>query len=369
MNIPNPLIPHEATHPGYLIKDEIDARPELTQAELAKQLGVKRSFLNEVIKGKRNITADLAILLEKVLAISADFWMRFQSQYEIDCARIKERNIIQAKNIEIWTIIKELVPVNYFRKLGYLTDDLTKDVKTVFTVFSVENTDALKASFSHCQNAYYRKSEKLKINDLNIFAWSSLAKHEAAIQKVGIFDFDNMDALCTELNELFYTNENTLERVKQSLNAYGIKMVYIEKLEGTPVDGFSFWSGNNPAIAMTLRHKRIDNFAFTLMHELAHISLHLRNDKDKPFLDFNKKAGQSTLDCEREADAFAQEKLLPNNCASPIVAYFRKIPYFIDDITLDFSKRYRIHPAIILGQVCYTLGYFAYKTKIDKSLY
>ncbi len=42
---------------------------------------------------------------------------------------------------------------------------------------------------------------------------------------------------------------------------------------------FSFWSGNNPAIALTLRHDRIENFAFTQTHEIAHIDLHLKNIK------------------------------------------------------------------------------------------
>ncbi len=113
------LIPVQATHPGILIKDEIKAIPDLNQRILAKELGVKPSFLNEIIKGKRPVTADIAILLEKVLGISADYWMKFQSQYEIDKARVKNKNIQRVKNIEIWNIIKEYVPVRYFRKHNY----------------------------------------------------------------------------------------------------------------------------------------------------------------------------------------------------------------------------------------------------------
>ena len=88
------LIPFEATHPGTLIKDELEVRDDLTQKDLAILLGVKPSFLNEIVKGKRSITADIAILLEKSLGIPADYWMKFQSQYEIDSAKIKEKNIV-----------------------------------------------------------------------------------------------------------------------------------------------------------------------------------------------------------------------------------------------------------------------------------
>lgn len=76
------LTPAQATHPGVLIKDEIDATPGLNQRTLAKELGVLPSFLNEIIKGKRPITTDIAISLEKALGISADYWVKFQSQYE-----------------------------------------------------------------------------------------------------------------------------------------------------------------------------------------------------------------------------------------------------------------------------------------------
>lgn len=91
--VTNTIIPFKATHPGTLIKDELEIRDDITQKDLVMVLGVKPSFLNEIIKGKRPITADIAILLEKALGIPADYWMKFQSQYEIDLTKIKEKNI------------------------------------------------------------------------------------------------------------------------------------------------------------------------------------------------------------------------------------------------------------------------------------
>lgn len=97
METKNNITPAQATHPGELLKDEIDATPGLNQRKLAKEIDVQPSLLNEIIKGKRPITADIAILLEKVLGISADYWMRFQSQYEIDAARIKGTGHMKAR--------------------------------------------------------------------------------------------------------------------------------------------------------------------------------------------------------------------------------------------------------------------------------
>lgn len=84
------LIPYKATHPGVLIAAELDVREDIDQEDLAHLLGVKSSFLNEIIKGKRPVTVDTALLLEKALEIPADFWLRFQAQYDADVARIKE---------------------------------------------------------------------------------------------------------------------------------------------------------------------------------------------------------------------------------------------------------------------------------------
>ena len=321
------------------------------------------SFLNEVIKGKRPVTADLAELLEKILDIPADYWMKFQSQYEIDKARIKEKNILKIKNIEIWNVIKEYVPVNFLKKLGYLCDNIEEDILIIKRIYSVNTVDELVSTFAQNKFSFYRKSEKLKVDEKNMFAWSSLALHEAKNQNVNTFNFDNIEQLCKDLNTIFYNNSSTIDNIQSILFQYGIKLVLIQKLEKTPVDGFSFWSDENPAIALTLRHSRIDNFAFTLMHEIGHIDKHLRNNKERSFLDLTTK--DSTDDFEKEADSFAQEKLISTECWNDIIRNY--LPLDEDKIIL-IGEKYNINPAILLGRVCYEMNFYAVKTKIDKKL-
>lgn len=357
------ILPFEATHPGVLIKDELDARPDLKQKDLAKELGVKASFLNEIIKGKRPVTADIAILLENILEIPADYWMKFQSQYEIDKARIKEKNIARLEKIEIWKVIKEYIPVNYFKKLGYIKDNLDEDIPAIKEIYNVRNVDELLSTYAKTKNAFYRKSKKLKIDEKNMFAWSSLAKHEAKSQSVNTFNYENVGQLCKQLNAIFFKNENTIEKVKSTLKQYGVKLIFIQKLEKTPIDGFSFWSGNNPAIALTLRHDRIDNFAFTLMHEIAHIDLHLKNNKEKSFLDLT--FISRTDKNESEADLFAQEKLISKDCWSDIENNYLPLN---ENKILKIGEKYKVNPAILLGHICYETNYYALKTMIDKKL-
>lgn len=84
--IANDITPFEPTHPGELIRDELECR-KLTQAKLAGQIGVPASMLNEVVKGKRAVNTELALLLEASLGISADIWLKLQSEYNMHRAK------------------------------------------------------------------------------------------------------------------------------------------------------------------------------------------------------------------------------------------------------------------------------------------
>jgi addiction module HigA family antidote len=55
----------------------------LTQAELAKRLGVSYPRLNEIVKGRRSVTPDTALRLAQVLGMSADFWLGLQQDWDL----------------------------------------------------------------------------------------------------------------------------------------------------------------------------------------------------------------------------------------------------------------------------------------------
>ena len=82
--------PFIATHPGELIKDELRER-NMTQKELSELTGIKPSVLSETINGKRSVSLNVAVALEKALNIPAEFLMNLQTQYDLDSAQIAER--------------------------------------------------------------------------------------------------------------------------------------------------------------------------------------------------------------------------------------------------------------------------------------
>ncbi|MDE6522455.1 MAG: HigA family addiction module antidote protein [Muribaculaceae bacterium] len=84
--IANNLEPFEPTHPGELIKDELEA-DGISQAKLAENIGVSPSLLNEVIKGKRAVNTELALLIEAAINLPADLLLNLQGAYNMQKAK------------------------------------------------------------------------------------------------------------------------------------------------------------------------------------------------------------------------------------------------------------------------------------------
>lgn len=96
--IANNLTPFEPTHPGELIRDELEER-NLTQARLAALIGVSPSLLNEVVNSKRGIDTELALLFEAALGISANLWLKLQSDYNMQVAKSDRSFMSRLANI------------------------------------------------------------------------------------------------------------------------------------------------------------------------------------------------------------------------------------------------------------------------------
>lgn len=75
-----------AIHPGELLAEEIEERG-LTQKALAEAMGRPAQVVNEIIRGRKAITAETAIQLEHALGPSARFWLNLQSMYDLTRAR------------------------------------------------------------------------------------------------------------------------------------------------------------------------------------------------------------------------------------------------------------------------------------------
>lgn len=84
--IANNLTPFISTHPGDIIKDEIEYRG-ITQRQLSETTGIAYSVINEVLNGKRPVTIEYALLIGKALDLDAGTFIRMQAEYDMQMAQ------------------------------------------------------------------------------------------------------------------------------------------------------------------------------------------------------------------------------------------------------------------------------------------
>jgi addiction module HigA family antidote len=81
-------------HPGEILADEL-AELNTSPTELARELHVPANRISQLVAGKRAMTADTALRLERWLGVSAAFWMNLQKRYELDLAREKSDEVLK----------------------------------------------------------------------------------------------------------------------------------------------------------------------------------------------------------------------------------------------------------------------------------
>ncbi|MBI5477561.1 MAG: HigA family addiction module antidote protein [Deltaproteobacteria bacterium] len=82
--IPKRRIP---SHPGEILAEEFLRPGGITQTRLAEHLGIPVQRVNEIVKGKRGVSADTAWLLAEALGTSPEFWLNLQANYDLALTR------------------------------------------------------------------------------------------------------------------------------------------------------------------------------------------------------------------------------------------------------------------------------------------
>lgn len=138
---------------------------------------------------------------------------------------------------------------------------------------------------------------------------------------------------------------------QEFLRKHGIPLIIEPHLSHTHLDGAAIMYGlGRPIVGLTIRHDRIDNFWYCLMHELAHISLHYGQGFTHFFDNLDLK--ESNDPREREADRLAGIALIPEEEWRDSPAKDLHSP----EAAQHLAKKLRIHPAIVVGRMRHESG-------------
>lgn len=352
------------------MRDELEARG-VKQKDFASTIGMPAPVLNDIINGKRGVTPDIAILLEAALGKDAASWLHLQAERDLEISRKKEDLLRKQKDIETWQVIQDCCNVRFLGKYlpGGLGKTVQDKIETVLFFFGVKSAEGLKEAFIRdVDPAFFRKSEKMTNNPINLFTWKQIAYDRSSkLDRPKKFSPDALPELTEGLRTIFFENENTEERIEDLLREYGIKFFIQKNENGTHIDGFSFWKGSNPSIALTLRYQRIDILAFTLMHEVCHVFLHLNPlEKGKSFISLSDtREGVE----EQEADTFANNQLIPAKDWQRFrERNYGTNPYAIGPKLREFALEHQIHPAIVLGRYQHDYNVFDNGRGFERSI-
>lgn len=180
-----------------------------------------------------------------------------------------------------------------------------------------------------------------------LLAWQAriLALANARLDRQPVPEFTPNESWLPDLVSLSQ-HKNGPAQARNTLAGHGILLVIEEHLQSTYLDGAALLTDTDiPVIALTLRHDRLDNFWFTLFHELGHVFRHLAEGLRFDFFDEGDAALTDTL--EREADAFALDALIPSaewdQCLSRFV--------LTEEAVRIDAARLRVGASVVAGRI------------------
>jgi HTH-type transcriptional regulator / antitoxin HigA len=329
------LTPARVVPPGRILNRELEARG-WTQKDLAEIIKRPPQAINEIIQGTKQITPDTALELSEAFGTSPEFWNNLEANYRLNLAKKPKNN----SDIQRRSCLYSLAPITELIKRQWINprtdsiEDLEKAVCDFFKINSLDETPLLAVNFRH--------NRQLDPENSALIAWLRRVEDLAQQQEVGKYDRSKLQAAIPHL--LTYAeSEGTIAQVPSLLLELGIHFIIVPHLSKTYLDGATFYLGENPVIALTLRYNRIDCFWFTLLHELGHIQaghqgIYLDDiDHLEP------------LPEETEANQKARDWLISPLAYENFISQTQ--PKFSSKAIEDFARTQKRHPGIVIGRL------------------
>lgn len=342
----------EVFSPGEFLREELEARG-WSQIELAEIIGRPTRLVNEIISGKRAITPETAIQLSDALGTGPELWMNLESQYQLSKVPLIDNAV--ARRALLYT----LFPVREMIKRRWIDESENVAVlEQQFTSFFGITSIGEKPSFCHSA----RKSGSQNETTMQQMAWLFRAKSLALESVLKKYNSGCLIKALPKLNALLSAPEET-RHVARILSDCGVRLVFVEHLSGSKIDGACFWlSDAQPVIAMSLRLDRIDNFWFVLRHEIEHVIQ--QHGRDMEFIldqDLEGLIGDQIKDEEQIANRAAAEFCVPQDELNGFISRIQ--PYFSEQRICLFAQRLSIHPGLVVGQLQHKLGRYDFLRK------
>jgi len=321
------------------LPDPVDAiqfrmeQENLTQRDLVPYIG-SRSKVSEVLSRKRPLTLSMIRALHSNLGIPAKVLLE-----ERDLSDLEEEHIDWGR-----------FPLREMMARGWIKESVVN--------LRDQAEDVLRRFFAHLGSptavvVLYRKTDHVRsarsMDRYALAAWTARIMIRALEDPPPVEyrpQAVNLEFM-REVARLSWSESGPL-LAREFLRKHGIALIIEPHLPRTHLDGATIMIHlDRPVIGLTLRHDRIDNFWFCLMHELAHIMLHIGGEITQFYDDLDVESPDDSR--EQEADQIASEALIPKEEWVKSPASRLRSPEAAEHL----AKHLGIHPAIVAGRMRY----------------
>jgi HTH-type transcriptional regulator / antitoxin HigA len=333
----NKFVPAETFPPGEFLRDELEARG-WTQTEFAEMIGRPIRLVNEIIAGKRAVTPETAYDFAAAFGTSAQLWMNFETTWQLSKVRPRAENIARE------AALRGRFPVREMIKRGWIAasksiDELEASVFNFFGIQSIED----QIFMPHAA----RRNYECDVSSIQ-WAWILRVNQLATALRAPGFSGATLRAKVPELERLMIEPEE-IRHVPRILLECGVRLVIVEPIPGSEIQGVCFWMNENksPVIGLTLKGDQIDKFWFDLWHEIEHV---LNGDGKDSFIieDFDE-TNANINECEKNANRSAADHCVPLGAMRDFI--LRHNPMFSEKHMLGFARILKRHPGIVAGQI------------------
>lgn len=334
--------PDFAIHPGETLVETIEELG-MSQAELAQRMGRPLQMISEIIQGKKAITAETALQLERATGVPANFWNSSQRNYEATLARLAEERELAPESS--W--LKQF-PLKVLIERGWIPqfDSPAEQLRALLNFFGVAGIKEWKALWRAPEVAF-RKSGAFEANPMAASAWLRQGERVAQQIRTEPYQQDRFIKALYDIRRLTtLTAEEFVPRAIELCRSAGVALVFVPELPATRAYGATRWLTPNKAmLQLSLRGKTDDFLWFTFFHEGAHI---LKHGKRDVFIESKDSSNDpAILRKEEEANTFASDFLIPK----PAFNQLRQQKRFTTHTVQCFADQLGIAPGIVVGRL------------------
>lgn len=308
--------------------EQADLKPK----DLVPLLG-SPSRVSEVLSGKRKLSLAMMRNLHRALGIPAEVLLR-----EPGAKLVSSLDNVEWRRFPL----KEIHNRRWLPEFGGTLAELKRRTEELLSAWAAPlGEGALEPALLRQHVRSGGNADGYALTAWKIHVSLKALQQQAPTYKTGTIT----QAFVRDLVHLSYLDNGPL-LAQEYLHKNGIRFVVEPHLPHTHLDGAVIRLPDGvPLIALTLRHDRLDNFWFTLCHELAHLALHFDGEESQAFFDDLDQPEVDTF--EGDADRWASEALIPSEAWNAAD--------LCTDPTLDrihaFAKAQRINPVIPAGRV------------------